>query len=322
MKYLLSFTMLLFTFGYSQDNRFPTSNKENSFLEIYFLKNSTLSTKQALQRDINQLQLAKDPWLTSDDIRFYDYSTHRIFLKKESSRLFNKINIKNHLFDGTLIDKPFIVVANQKKCYVGSFERPLFQSFPSCPFIVVGTENRKDVIQISYARIIDKNDMRNDSCVKDALTSLGLYHGGISVELNSVSVEVNSDTSTVEYDFTINNLDQDNLYVIDPDKMGTEFFHYYTNGIVFSNGKGRPIESKYKKVKSSDRDRIINWLTEIKVNTSIERKVKLKGYPTIPKGSYACHFIYHNPDIEDQYLFDGRVWLGSVISSVINVDVK
>lgn len=266
--------------------------------------------------------MAKDPWLINDDIQFYDYSTHRIYLKKDCRLFFNKFNIKNCLFDAARADKPFVVVANAKKCYVGSFERPFFQSVPSCPFIIVDTGYQKNIIEISYSRIIGKNDIRVDSCVKDALKSLGLYRGGISVQLNSVSVNENSDTSTVEYDFTIRNLDQDNLYVIDPDKMGSELFHYFTNGIVFSNGRGRSIESKLKKVKSSDRNQIMNSLTAIKANTSIERKVELKGYPAIPKGSYKCYFIYHNPGMEDQLLSDGRPWAGSVLSSMIDVEVN
>ena len=51
----------------------------------------------------------------------------------------------------------------------------------------------------------------------------------------------------------ITNNDHDNLYVIDSEEMGSELFHYYTNGpCLWDYSKHTYISSEYKKVVSPD----------------------------------------------------------------------
>lgn len=320
MKHVILLTFLLLAISSCRDTHPLAPNEQSASYAIYFLQDSALSTHQAAQMNIDQLVLSEKPWITDNDILFYDFSSHCIYLKKDKGQFFNKYSGMYFQFEPVLIDKPFVIIANNERCYVGSLHGAALSLSPAGPYmdeLDVGYFP-KDVMHISRGWN-DTADVRNDTRIKDAFTALGLYHGGISVELISVSVIEKSDTSTVEYTFKITNVDQDNLYVIDPDKMGSESFHYYTNGIVF-NGNNGLIQSTYKKTISPDPyySWDINRFTEVKTNTSIERTVRLRGYPAIPVGVYSCSFTFSNPRMiekEARAIAGGRIWLGSVSQS-------
>ena len=127
----------------------------------------------------------------------------------------------------------------------------------------------------------------------------------------------------MEYVFSITNIDQDNLCVIDPDKMGVDLFHYFTNGIVF-RGNGGLFQSTYKKVSTPAASLDVTWFTEIPINSSIERTVRLRGYPKLTPGKYRCYFTFDDPKVgkENRLLSGGRIWLGDLVSSTIEIEIK
>jgi hypothetical protein len=52
--------------------------------------------------------------------------------------------------------------------------------------------------------------------------------------------------------------------------------------------------------------------------------VTLRGYPSIPKGQYACHLTYASPtriERAQRNLNDGRYWLGEIESNSLEVVV-
>jgi hypothetical protein len=227
------------------------------------------------------------------------------------------------MFTPLWANKPFVVVANKERCYIGSFHSAILSIASRGPYMDefdVGYYPR-DVMHISKGWI-DTNDIRNDGRIKNVLISLDLYHGGISVDLKSVNIIENADTSTVEYVFRITNIDQGNLYVIDPDKMGVELFHYFTNGIVFQ-GDGVLFQSTYKKVFTPSTSWDATWFTEIPINSFIERTVRLRGYPKLLPGKYRCYFTFSDPKVEkeNRYLAGERIWLGSLVSSTIETEI-
>ncbi len=317
-------TIIFFIFGCSKNSEPLSSNEQKESFGIFFLKDSSLTGNQAAQIDINQLDLREQPWLTNDDIQFYDFSSHCIYLKEDKSKFFKNYGGKFYQFSPVLINRPFVVVANKERCYVGSLHSDLLSLSPAGPYmdeLDVGFYP-EDVMHISKA-LSSGNDVRNDSRIEDALNSLSLYHGGISVDLKSVNVIENSDTSTVEYVITIRNLDHDNLFVIDPDKMGVDLFHYFTNGIVF-HGNDVIFQSTYKKTVSPTVSWDAKWFTELPVNTSIERTIRLRGYPRITPGKYSCSFTLANPNVEkeNRYISGGRIWLGEVESSKTEIEIQ
>jgi hypothetical protein len=179
----------------------------------------------------------------------------------------------------------------------------------------------EDVMHVSRFRGSEA-DIREDTRVKDALTSLGLYHAGISVELEQVRRLEDGDTSTVECTFRATNIDKDNLCVIDPNKMGAGLFHHFTNGVV-SRGNNRLYQSEYKKSAAPATRWDPKWFVDIPSGSFIERTVILKGYPRITPGKYRCNFAFSSPKVsrEDRNLSGGRIWLGEVDSDWIDVEL-
>ena len=58
---------------------------------------------------------------------------------------------------------------------------------------------------------------------------------------------------------------------------------------------------------------------------SIIRTIRLKGYPRIPNGDYFGYMNFANPvriTKEKRYRVDGRVWIGSIRSNIINISIQ
>lgn len=290
---------------------------------IYFLRDSSLTGSQAAKIDKSQLVLRNEAWLTNDDVQFYDFSSHCIYLKADKRRFFDTDTGRFFVFNSALMDKPFVVVANGEKCYVGSLHSGLLSTMPPGPYIDELDVGFYPIDVFHISRFWGSGtDLRGDSNIKDALISLGLYRGGIRLDLESASVLENNDTSTIEYTFRIANIDPENLRVIDPDKMGTELFHYFTNGVVLQ-GNNRLYQSEYKKVTPPPTSWDPSWFVEIPTGSLIERTVRLKGYPRVLPGVYSCHLTFDGPKVskENRYFSGGRFWLGDVVSNRIDIDL-
>ena len=306
--YYFIFCLLLLSIG-CQDN--VTNPTEDSTFGIYLLKNRTLNIQDIQNFNINELELESTPWLASTDIDFYDYSSHCIYLKKEKSEIFTKeVGIR-------MDDQPFVLFANNIRCYMGSFYSDILSIAPTKPYIdELDIEFfPKDVLHISKAWG-DEIDIRNNKNIEYDLFTKNKLHKGLSIFIKDINIVSNSDTATVQYTYVITNKDTDNLCVLDPDKMGSELFHYFTNGIDFWSGD-KYISSQYKNVKQPEPfdSWEPEWFTIIKSASTLERTVLLKGYPHILNGTYKCTFNFSNPNkIEksDRETSDGRYWLGDI----------
>lgn len=308
--------LFLVLFSCCSTDKNPTNTPSDADFSIFRLQDRSYTVTDIIDKDIDELHLAADPWLTSDDIAFYDYSTHCIYLKKTKDEFF-------HISDSiSMNDQPFVVCANDERCYLGSFHSGALSLAPAFPYMDEFDINfyPEDVLHISKAwNQVD--DVRNNGNIEDALRQLNLFHAGLSITLTSVDVTDNSDTATIQYSFKIKNNDKDNLYVIDPDKMGSALFHYYTNGVVLKN-ENEWIASYFKTVVAPEPFTSWNasWFVRINSGKSIQRTIQLKGYQHVPSGTYSCSMKYANPpkiDKEDRYLDDGRYWVGEIESPSI-----
>ncbi len=82
--------------------------------------------------ELSNLQLRDEPWLSIDDIDFYDFSTHYIYLKQRGKALPSWTS-------------PFVVVANGERCYLGQFHSPFSSSLPMSPTIMVPLSSEPDI---------------------------------------------------------------------------------------------------------------------------------------------------------------------------------
>jgi hypothetical protein len=250
-------------------------------------------------------------------------------LKKDKSYFFENYGGKFYQFNPELISRPFVIVAGNERCYVGALHSGLLSMAPAGPYmneLDVGYFPA-DVMHISRAWS-DDEDIRSNPKVEEVLIEQDLFHAGLEIELTSFQLVDNSDTSTVEYSIKIKNNDQDNLYIIDPAKMGSELFHYYTNGPhLWDYSKPLYLYSQFKEVDSPEPYDSWNfeWFTLVKSNQSIERTILLKGYPHIPNGNYVGYMNFSNPTKitkENRYVADSRIWIGSIRSNDFQIMIQ
>lgn len=335
-KFLIIFitAFLLINLHCSKDD-VPVVNTKNKFA-IYLLQNPDLKigdilTKALADQDstaLSKIEIQNLPWLTDDDIEFYDFSSHLVYLKQDKSHFLPpRVGLG---YPSSWWNKPFVVVANGRKRYVGVFRSsvspdnwPLpeindFFNYTSYPSDLL-------IIQWGWFPSSDFNDSRNDPYVKEALLKANILHEGIKLKLNKIIFTENSDTATVEYTYTIKNNDLSNLYVINPEKMGSALFHSYINGPSFlKSDESSTRESTLKKVVNPQvgESQIQDWVTKINSGDSITRTVHLKGYSFFPPGIYYCElfFQFGNKISKDlRVLPDGRYWIGQTVSDVIAI---
>lgn len=286
-------------------------------IHFYFLQDTTVTTSDVFHTDIENLQMESVPWLTQQNLEMVDFSTHLFYLKSNKNDLFE--------FDHDLPihGKPFVVCANNQRCYLASIHHPASSLAPQTPYISMFFD-KIDILQPPKCLLLegswmDVTDTRNHPTVKQTLIDLGLFHAGLSVELKDIRLLENADISTIRFTFKLINKDEDNLYVLDPGKMGHQFF-YFTNGINMWQGEKYQTSYYYSEFKD-DPTPTQNWSSEwyvlLESGSSMIRTVTLRGYPRLPTGNYSCSFQYACPTPVPDDVFrttDDRYWLGHIFS--------
>lgn len=270
------------------DNPVIPPEKNNSTFEIYFLKDTTLTIRDVMNSNVypfitnlEELELADKPWITQDDIDFYEWSSHNIYLKKDKSYFFPGELQFIYRFPKSWTDRPWFVVANGIPCYAGYFGTE--QSIDMYPFPEINMGHvgawPTDILSSTWAFWFVGPDIRFNELVKDALIQCGLYHGGIEVSIDTTNspVRVYADT-TAEYTLKFQNNDQDNIYICDPYKT----FHIFTGVVYFKNIETDEFyytknpEAKPWAGWPNEFDR--NWYTLLKSGESVKRTFRLKCY--------------------------------------------
>lgn len=275
---------------------------------IYLLKDKNIKIDQISNTNINHLELDPTPWLTSADIIFYDLSSHYFYLNANNNELFTRGKTIN--WDR----QPFIVYANNQRCYPGCFQTSYSSLHVISPYIddISLQLFPTDILAIQCGN--PTHDQRNDENVIIELSAQNKLHQGLSLVLKDVTILTNSDSAVVQYTYSIKNIDTDHLYVLDPDKMGSNLFHYYCIGPSFQNSQAS-VASNYRKVEKPKLNNLwkAEWFTQIKSGAVIDRTVVLTGYPHISSGIYTTSIHFFSPfDIAkpDRETADGRYWLG------------
>ncbi len=303
---------------------------------IYMLQNKNLDIYDDLEDEVLSKPLDSAAVLTAADIDFYDWSSHCIYLKN------NKDQLKERLLDdrGFLVKNPgaaFVVSTNGASQYYGCFHSLIMNLAPTTPTIdeMSLTYYPEDVLSIGRSWISDDLDTRNNDDVKQALINAGLFHAGISVEIDTAFglnfYPFAGDSSQMEYRFIISNHDEDALYVLDPDKIGTELFFYFnvapsiynldTDAYLHPNHSYDPSMTP----DTSNFDNL-NWYTLLSSGESITRTVRTGNYTNVTAGRYELALDYSTPintlrqARRNKPL--GRIWIGNVKSDKYILSVE
>ncbi|TAL61196.1 MAG: hypothetical protein EPN88_14975 [Bacteroidetes bacterium] len=283
-------------------------------------------TKELVDQDslaLEAIEIQHEPWLTDADIKMYDFSSHLLYLKQ--NRYFFLPEPVQLEIPTSWIERPFMVIANGQRRYIGVFKGFIDNKPWPVPYI----DNSYNYMYPEDLMIItwhwfdhDETDNRNDSLIKDALKKANILHNGLDLKLKNILFTDNSDTATVEYTFTVINNDVDVLYILDPDKMGSELFHLYNIGPQFVKSDEVGVRTSFKRPAITIPNNPMNqdWFVKLKSGDSITRTVSLRGYAFFPSGTYSCETTYHCINKISQVqrtISDGRYWIGPTKSNLI-----
>ncbi len=326
---ILSFVLVLMLAS-CEKHLDPIGPDDGSGFSIYLLEDSTITIADAIGKNLNDLKLCSTPWLSAQDIDFYDFSSHCIYLKADKGMFFPALN--RGLFPHGWWARPFVAVANGQRRYLGVFHGGFSNWNWPVPYIE-DFENTQmypeDVLHVSWIWLLrDNGDSRNDQTVRRSLEQGALYHGGVAVTLKAIQLLQNSDSATIAYTFSVTNTDIDALYVLDPDLMGASLFNYFNLGPQIANSTTATVyitnhSSVIQPVPFDSWSQA--WFKRLASGTSIERTVIVPGYPHFPSGSYLGEFQFIGPRNIDKIrrvLADGRYWIGPTTSSVYSWTVQ
>lgn len=271
--------------------------------------------------DLDKLKLQEKPWLSIEDIDYYDFSTHYIYLKADKTSLFGE-----EWTDST--SSAFVVVADGERRYLGHFVSPVSSWLPMTPIIRSGTSfdmYPKDIIHIEKFKLDGAEDVRKDQRIRDAISQAGKISMGLSIKLDDVKADSRNGITDVSYTFTVTNESDEPLYVPDPGKMGAGLLHYYSGGIILSTSERHQIVlSAYEpSVAPQPYDSWdVSWFTKIDSHESMERTLTFDCDEIVSDGTYACRFSYAGPsriEKSDRTLPEGRLWIGTIESNTIKI---
>ena len=238
-----------------------------------------------------------------DDINLYDSSTHVLYFKTVHEEFKN------------ILDESFTFLENGDTIYSGTFYSGYSSYIPLGPIILSPPNMYGDYALRIEIWLDDKPDIRNNPRIIKVLKEHDLLHSGLSGFINSI--EINGTQLT--FLFTISNMDQNDLFILDLDKMGLNLFHYFTNGLKISNLTTHEI------LFSSNIDHQhpnpwnsfnIDWLSQLKSGDSRQFTINYTIDSPLNPGEYFAFFEF--PGLAYQVTIDNlnqnnnRIWLGDI----------
>lgn len=138
-----------------------------SELAIYRHADTTLTSDKVGNKLLESLQLESTPFITARDIRFYHWATHSIEGTPQLDALFDRIATSW----GTVFGRPFVVVAQGERIYLGTFWWAYSSLMPQCPHIeTISPKPRR----IELPPLHQGVDPRSDPRIYRALQNSGI----------------------------------------------------------------------------------------------------------------------------------------------------
>jgi hypothetical protein len=297
MKYIpFIFLILLLSSCSFNDIDFPFKS-DGTQINIYLVKDGQVD-QSSTNVDLESLDLERTPWLSHSEIKFYDWSSQMFYLKvgKEKEKHSGKY---------------FVLKSGQKPLFLGLFLSSFSSYLPMFPSIIAHDDLflPSDVVGLGGYGFNENTALLNkNSEFRIAMENSGLLKEGIEADLPEIK-KINS--TTLEYTFKITNLDLENIYILDPAKMGNSRFHYFTNGVYFSQNMTYYSADNFDYTPSENIDP--EWYFKLAPGKSMTRTVKLNGYHSLPSGIITATFNFPGATLNkgEWQKKDGRIWMGS-----------
>lgn len=159
---LLLFPLLLGGCGLNSGDK-----KVSHHFAIFLVKD--VKTADAMKTKIEELMLETEPLITDKDVLAYEWENHEL-------KLTNDFDISNLPEKVPLDGLPFVVIADDKRIYLGAFWTPISSLSSNVPVIEVPLilPQNKLKIEAGYPGNINiKSDPRNNKIIYDALKRIG-----------------------------------------------------------------------------------------------------------------------------------------------------
>jgi hypothetical protein len=161
--------MSLFSFSCSDD---IINNNVGEGLNFFLLKDSTITTNEIMNVNLNELTLAEKPILSYKDLVNYNWSNHSFEIGSTKAN-----EIKNYCLNNISVRGiPFIVTVDKERIYLGSFWASYSSLAPVFPHIeATYIPNQTPTILIigrSWNEM--EQDSRNDQRIYNSLKKFGL----------------------------------------------------------------------------------------------------------------------------------------------------
>lgn len=248
--------------------------------------------------------------LNHEDIDYYDYSAHVLYLKspKTFSDVFEVFGIS-------------AVYADGEEVYNLSLN-PGYSSFmPQGPIIWTDPTFYPDYIiaidmMWTYEQLLESAaDVREDPRIVEALEKYGQFRNGLHCEITSITYTSPDD---VKVQLELTNRDAENYYYLDPGKMEMGLFHYFTNGLtVWDHVSSQYVSSEIEHIQPDPWDSFdMEWMTLLEGGDSVTLTITYKQFGTLQPGTYSAFFtfpgMHYQVEREDLDQQNGRIWMGDI----------
>jgi hypothetical protein len=238
-----------------------------------------------------------------NNFELYDSSTHIFYFKTSHPEFYSEKS------------STFTLFANGEESYEGVFWSFLSSSLPYGPCIYSPSFYPDYTFRIELTTIDNlPADTRNEPAFIKSLKNHNLLHSGLSSSINSIDIA----GSLLTFKFTVTNKDESTLLILDPEKMGSSLFHYYTNEPVFFNTTEIKVYncSIDHERPSSNNFWSIDWLSELKSGDSRQFSFNYTFTSTLKPGVYKVSYEFpgltHQVSRDQLYQNNLRIWLGDV----------
>jgi len=130
---------------------------------IYLLADSTITISNLPDKSLDYFVLARSPLISLDDIITYEWPIHLVYVKQTAER-----RMTNLSKPGTLNDRPFIVLVNGERIYMGAIWPGFYSTVSLYPHIVLPSLNPYHIMHG-----IEREDKRTDIRIYTVLKNAG-----------------------------------------------------------------------------------------------------------------------------------------------------
>jgi len=266
-----------------------------------------------------RIEISDGTLIKESDILFYDSSSCTLYLKNDIYISYIERENTNIMFE------IFTVFVNSDTIYQGIiYPRDYdMSSLPPKPYIIYRDRYDRSLMKINFIKFYSI-DRRYDPRIINSLQHTGLLRSGISLTIDSVSVDVGFPLQRAFARITLVNHDLQNYYILDPQKMGEEYYSVYNRGLVFTF-QGSKYVSDFNGIYSSEYGTIdIDDFSILKAGSTLSLSFSSSKYFIGFEGMYDCQFTvrYNNSMMIPLQQPDGRIWVGSETAMIQNIPVK